>query len=125
MAKIGLDDYWEYYRDTSEMLGKNNAKFDCGADKRTCINKFWKEEKAKRIAAEEKARQDRAARKKAEEKAKKAEKEAHNAVEEAKELEMRVKKAEEEARQERQVAKDNLKDIKRLVDDKYYEKPKK
>lgn len=114
MAKIGLDDYWEYYRDTSEMLGKCNAKFDCGADKRTCINKFWKEEKAKRIAAEEKARQYREARE-----------DADNARQEAEEDARRAREAEEEARQERQAAKDNLKDIKRLVDDKYYEKPKK
>ena len=110
MAKIGLDDYWEYYRDTSEMLGKCNAKFDCGADKRTCINKFWKEEKAKRIAAEEKARQDRAARE-----------DADNARQEAEEDARRAREAEEHERRVKekviQEQKKKIEDIERRVND--------
>ncbi len=48
MSEIGLDDYWDFYRDQSKLLINSGIEIKEIGAKKAYINKLWKKEKKQR-----------------------------------------------------------------------------
>jgi predicted ATP-dependent protease len=100
MANIGIDDYWNFYRQQSNLLKIRGIEIKLIGEKKNYINDLWKKEKKLRKKANA-----------AEERAKQAKEEAERAImekEEAQEKAKQAKEAQEKAEKCINVIKKNI-----------------